>query len=160
MCRDDRRGPLLTGTKSASDPPIVPPADSTGATALIVIAVAVSVQTLLLLAFAVGAMSAWRRMHEELDQRYRELVARMDQLAAPVRRAADAMTAVSTRASDTLNRAEDVATAVGRVIAVPRSLFAVGAATVASMVLSKWRRSRAQSASQADHVAEEARGIH
>jgi methyl-accepting chemotaxis protein len=121
-------------------PPLAP--DSTGATALIIIAVAVSVQTLLLVAFAFGAMNAWRRMHEELDQRYRELVARMDQIAAPVRRAAEAMTEVSHRASDTLNRADHVATTVGRVLAVPRSLFAFGAATAASMVLSKWRRSR------------------
>jgi len=136
----------------------VAPPDSAGETALVIIAVAVSVQTLLMAAFAFGAVSAWRRAHEQLDQRYRELVARLDQVAAPVRRAADAMTHASTRASETLNRADNVATAVGQAIALPRSLFAVGAATVASMVLSRWRRSRARS--RAEHIAEEARGIH
>ena len=136
---------------------IVAPPDSAGETALVIIAVAVSVQTLLMITVAVRAASAWRRAHEQLDQRYRELMARLDQVAAPVRRAADAMTHASTRASATLTRAENVATAVGSAIALPRSLFAVGAATVASMVLSRWRRSRAR---RAEHVAEEARGIH
>ena len=117
------------------------PINPANETALIVIAVAVSIQTLLTLGIVIGAVVAWKRAQATLEDRYQALVVRVDNAVAPIRDAADAIHRVSDRASDAFGQAGRVAGAVSTFLTTPRNLAMMGAASLASVIL-KWRRGR------------------
>ena len=117
------------------------PLNPASETALIVIAVAVSVQTLLTLGIVVGAVVAWKRAQATLEDRYQALSARVDNAVKPLQDAADAIHRVSDRASDAIGQAGRVAGAVSTFVTAPRNLAMMGAASLASIIL-KWRRGR------------------
>lgn len=135
------------------------PSDPTSQTALIVLAVAVSIQTLLLGALVVAAALAWRRLERQVDRGYRELLARMDDTARPFREAADALQVMSNRASAAMDRAEQLAGSARAWLTIPRSLMTAGMATVASLALGSWRRHR-KATGAAPQVDPGSRAIH
>jgi hypothetical protein len=123
------------------------PTGSAGETALIVIAVAVSIQTLVTLGVAIGAAIAWRRMEAAFEERYETLAARVDEAVQPIRDAAEAVGRISDRASDAIGQAGRVAGAVSTFLTTRRNMAVMGAASVASMLL-RWRRGRVRPAAQ------------
>jgi hypothetical protein len=116
------------------------PSDPTSQNALIVLAAAASIQTLLLIGMAVAAVVWWRRASGELERRYQELSARIDSAVAPMRQAADAVQHAASRTSSMVDRAGDVAGAARSLVTLPTNLFAAGAATVAGMILKRYMR--------------------
>jgi hypothetical protein len=127
------------------------PDSSASETALIVIAVAVSIQTLVTLGVVIGAVVAWRRMQATFEDRYEALAARVDEAVQPIRDAAEAVNRISDRASDAIGQAGRVAGAVSSFLTAPRNMAVMGAASVASMLL-RWRRGRVRPAAQARPV--------
>lgn len=135
------------------------PSDAGSQTALMVVAIAISIQTLLLGALVVAAVLAWRRLEQQVDRRYREVVARMDDTVRPFRHAAEAVQVMSERTSAAMDRAEHLAGTASAWLAIPRSLVTVATAAVASMALRRWRRHRT-AADAAPRAAPGSRAIH
>ncbi|HVG83638.1 MAG TPA: hypothetical protein VM820_03935 [Vicinamibacterales bacterium] len=116
-------------------------------TALVVIAIAVSIQALAVLAALVGAVIAWRRARQELDARYHALALRLDEVIAQARdammQAREASAAVgraTERASNVMGDAGDVVRNIAQAVGAPRTLLVAGAASVAGRLLERWRR--------------------
>lgn len=116
-------------------------------TALIVIAIAASVQTLTLLAGAVAMVIAWRRARAELEARYVALAARLDEIILQARdaitQAREASAAVgraTERASNVMGDAGDVVRNIAQAVATPRTLLMAGAASAARSLFEGWRR--------------------
>jgi hypothetical protein len=135
------------------------PNDTTSQTALIVLAVAASIQTLVLGAVAVAAVLAWRRLQQEADRRYRDLVIRIDEAVRPLRQAAESVQRTSDRASAAMEQADRLAGSARVWLGIPRSLVTVGLTSLASIVLGRWRRHGNAAAGQAA-VAPRARTVH
>jgi urease gamma subunit len=115
-------------------------ADHTIQTALIVIAIAVSVQTLLLLTAAVAGVLAWRRMEQQVGVRYAALAARVDDAVAQTRRAVDAVDRVSSQASDVLGKAGHVVGSIAAMAAIPGHLVRALAVSASKNLFANWRR--------------------
>jgi hypothetical protein len=115
--------------------------------ALVVIAVAVSIQALTVVVAAVSIVLAWRRAREELDARYQGLALRLDEIIVQAReaivQAREASAAVgraTERASNVMGDAGDVVRNIAQAVGAPRSLLVASAASAAGRLLEKWRR--------------------
>ena len=115
--------------------------------ALIVIAVAVSIQTLTILAAVTALAIAWRRGRHELDARYQALALRLDEVIVQARdammQAREASAAVgraTERASNVMVDASDVVRNIAQAVGGPRTLLVAGAASAAGRLLERWRR--------------------
>jgi hypothetical protein len=116
-------------------------------TALVVIAVAVSIQALTVLVAAVSIVLAWRRAREELDARYQALALRLDEIIVQAReaivQAREASAAVgraTERASNVMGDAGDVVRNIAQAVGAPRTLLFASVASAAGRLLERWRR--------------------
>ena len=116
-------------------------------TALVVIAVAVSIQALTVVAAAVSMVVAWRRTRRELDTRFEALALRLDEIIVQARDAIDqareasaAVGRATERASNVMGDAGDVVRNIAQAVGGPRTMLAVGAASAAGRLLERWRR--------------------
>jgi hypothetical protein len=110
-----------------------------GQTALVVIAIATSIQTLLLLAGAWLAIRMWSDLRAKLEHRLDALQARLGDVADAARQMAGAIESGVNTTSTALQFGERLATVLATTVASPQTLLAVG---VASKLLSSWRRWR------------------
>ena len=115
------------------DNPLVP--------ALVVIAVAVSVQTLLLLVGIIVGAIAWRRWQERFESRYALIVARLDDTLHQTREAAVALRRASDEAARSFDDVRQTVRAAASVATAPRNLLAAGV-TAAGALFARWRRQR------------------
>ena len=116
-------------------------------TALVTIAVAVVVQTLLIVAAAIGALVAVRRMQASLRTEYAVLQARLDEAMGHVQAAVSSVTRLSSEAGGVAHQAgqviDDVSGAVKTAVALaamPRAWLAAGAARGLRALLRHWPR--------------------
>lgn len=124
-------------------------ADATVQNALIVIAIALSAQTLLLLCTVIAISVAWKRAHLMMESQLNRCVERLDDMATQTRVAVSALERSTTQVSSVMNDAGSVLRGVGSVMGAPRSLLMTGVVSAAS-AFSRWRRSRHQ---QQQHAA-------
>lgn len=115
------------------DNPLVP--------ALVVIAVAVSIQTLLLLVGIVAGAIAWRRWQERFENRYALIVARLDDTLHQTREAAVALRRASDEAARSFDDVRQTVRAAAAVATAPRNLLAAGV-TAAGALFARWRLRR------------------
>ena len=115
--------------------------DHTAYIALVVIAIAVSVQTVLMIGGAIAAARAWRKMQDTQD-RYEAFVARVDSALVDTREAARAVQRVSDEAATTLGDLRHATRSVVGAVAAPRSLLVAGATSAAGALLTRWRKRR------------------
>jgi len=125
------------------------PADATIQNALIVIAVAVSVQTVLLLCTVIAISVAWKRAQVMLNAQLNHFGERLDDMATQTRIAVDAIERSSSQVNSMLHDAGGLVRNVGTFMGAPRTLLMTGIASAAS-AFSRWRRSRHQ---QQQHAA-------
>ena len=116
------------------------PADPTTQNALIIIAIAVSLQTLLMVCTVIAMAVAWKRAYAMIDSQLGRFVARLDDVASQTRVAVGAL---ERSAAQVDNDAGHILRAVTTAIGVPRAWLMAGAASAAS-ALARWRRSRRQ----------------
>src|SRR5689334_21728361 len=81
------------------------PVDEGSTTALIVMAVAISIQTLVMIGALVALAIAWRRMQAAVDERYAQLSSRLDDAIRPLHQAPHAVESISDRAAGAIDRA-------------------------------------------------------
>ena len=132
------------------------PQQSVVDTALVVIAVAVSVQTIMIASLCVSAFIAWRRVQTALSFASADLHARMDDLAGHVRSATGRVDAVASSIERIAEDAEAVAggarsmaRAVGGVVDTAVHAAATPPALLAAagrLLLSRWARRRSRPA--------------
>jgi hypothetical protein len=125
------------------------PADATIQNALIVIAVALSIQTVLLLCTVIAISVAWKRAHVMMELQLNRCAERLDDMAAQTRVAVSALERSTMQVSTVMNDAGTVLRGVGSVMGAPKSLLMTGLVSAAS-AYSRWRRSRHQ---QQEHAA-------
>ncbi|MEZ5291059.1 MAG: hypothetical protein R2745_08260 [Vicinamibacterales bacterium] len=118
--------------------------------ALLAIAVAASVQTMVVVAACVATWITMRRLQASLRAESAELHLRLDEALVHVRAAATSVSQFSSEAGDAARHAgrviDDVSGAVRLVastVAAPRALLAAGAAAGARRLLRRWRAGRA-----------------
>jgi hypothetical protein len=124
------------------------PADATVQNALIVIAIALSFQTVLMLCTVIAISVAWKRAHAMLDSQLNRFGERLDDMATQTRVAVNALERSSTQVNTMLHDAGGVVRSVGSFMGAPRALLMAGAASAVS-AFSRWRRSRQQQHSHA-----------
>jgi hypothetical protein len=117
------------------------PADATIQNALIVIAIALSVQTVLMLCTVIAMSVAWKRAHVMLEAQLNRFAERLDDMATQTRVAVGALERSTSQVNSMLHDAGSVVRTVGSFMGAPRSLLMTGVATAAS-AFSRWRRSR------------------
>jgi hypothetical protein len=115
------------------DNPLVP--------ALVVIAVAVSVQTLLLLVGIVAGAIAWRRWQERFENRYALIVARLDDTLHQTREAAVALRRASDEAARSFDDVRQTVRTAAAAATAPKNLLVAGV-TAAGALFARWRRQR------------------
>jgi hypothetical protein len=118
------------------------PVDDGATTALIVMAVAISIQTIVMIGALVALAMAWKRMQAAIDEKYAQLTLRLDDAARPLQQAAQAVEYVSGRAAGAIDRAGQAAGFLKVLVSAPRTAAVYGAASVASAVLKRWPRKR------------------
>lgn len=128
------------------------PQQSVADTALVVIAIAVSIQTILIVGLCVSALVAWRRVQTALSTASADLHARMDDISEHVRSAAGRMDAVASSieriaedAEAVAGGARNVASAVGGAVKSAVHAAATPPAMLAAagrLLLSRWARRR------------------
>lgn len=116
--------------------------DPAGTSALIVMAVAISIQTMVIIGALVALVVALRRLQTAVDARYEELKARIDDAVDPIRQAASAVEHVSVQASTAMDRAGHAAGVVRTLVTAPRTAVMYGIASLASALLKRWPRLR------------------
>ncbi len=119
------------------------PADATIQNALIVIAIALSFQTVLMLCTVIAIAIAWKRAQVVLDSQLNRFADRLDDVAAQTRVAVSAIERSTTQINTMLSDAGSVVRGVGQFMGAPRALLMAGAASAVS-AFSRWRRSRQQ----------------
>jgi hypothetical protein len=125
------------------------PADATIQNALIVIAVALSIQTVLLLCTVIAISVAWKRAHLMMESQLNRCAERLDDMATQTRVAVSALERSTTQVTTVMNDAGTVLRGVGSVMGAPKSLLMTGLVSAAS-AYSRWRRSRHH---QQEHAA-------
>src|SRR5512145_1824205 len=118
-------------------------ADATIQNALIIIAIALSVQTLLLLCTVIAISVAWKRAHLMMESQLNRCAERLDDMAAQTRLAASALERSTTQVSTVIHDAGSVLRGVGSFMGAPRSIVMTGLMSAVS-AFSRWRRSRHQ----------------
>ncbi len=116
-------------------------ADNALVPALVVIAVAVSIQTLLLLVGIIAAAVAWRRAQERFEHRYALIVARLDDTLHQTREAAVALRRASDEAAQSFEDVRQTVRAAAAGATAPKNLLAAGV-TAAGALFARWRRQR------------------
>jgi uncharacterized protein YecE (DUF72 family) len=116
-------------------------ADSPLQPALVVIAVAVSVQTVLLLVGIVAGALAWRRWQERFEHRYALIAARLDDTLHQTREAAVALRHASEEAARSFDEVRQTVRTATTVATAPRNLLLAGV-TAAGALFARWRRQR------------------
>ena len=119
------------------------PADPTTQNALIVIAVALSVQTVLMICTVVAMALAWKRAHAMIDSQLGHFAARLDDVATQTRVAVGALERSAAQVDTVLHDAGHILRTVTTAVTAPRSWVMAGVASAAS-ALARWRRSRRQ----------------
>jgi hypothetical protein len=125
------------------------PVDATIQNALIVIAIALSAQTLLLLCTVIAISVAWKRAHLMMESQLNRCAERLDDMATQTRVAVSALERSTTQVTTVMNDAGTVLRGVGSVMGAPKSLLMTGLVSAAS-AYSRWRRSRHH---QQEHAA-------
>jgi hypothetical protein len=117
--------------------------------ALVVIAVAVTAQTLMMAAALVGGAREWRRLQSDLrqwqaslDHRIDAVSTRIDEVVLDARLAARSVETLATRADGLMQNAATAAYTVRTAVTVPRALVLTGAASAARWLMAKWRHRR------------------
>jgi ABC-type transporter Mla subunit MlaD len=110
--------------------------------ALNVIAIALAIQTLLMIACALAVLVAWRRVTVEADRRLADLSTRLDEVLRDTRTAAQAVGRVSDQANGLLNGNQGMVRTLAAAVGPSQALLAAGAASAASRLISRWRRGR------------------
>src|SRR5262245_49741006 len=128
------------------------PADATTQNALIVIAVALSIQTLLMVCAIVAMAFAWRRAHLMVEERLGNFSARLDDFASQTRVAVGALERSAAQVNAVVHDAGTIVRTVSTAITAPRAWLVAGAASAAS-ALSRWRRARQQQQPQQHYGA-------
>jgi hypothetical protein len=118
------------------------PVDSGSTTALVVMAVAISIQTIVMIGALVALAVAWKRMQAAIDERYDQLTAHLDDAVRPLQQAAHAVEHVSARAAGAIDRAGHAAGFLKAAFSAPRTAALYGAASVANALLKRWPRKR------------------
>jgi hypothetical protein len=111
-------------------------------TVLVVIAVAVSVQTVMLAWALVAGLVAWRRLQARLDERYAALAAQLEDALAHTRAAAQALHRASDEVADSLGAVRHGLQSVATFVSTPRNLLVAGATSAVSALMARWRRRR------------------
>ena len=119
------------------------PADATIQNALIVIAVALSVQTVLMLCTVIAISVAWKRAHLMMESQLNRCAERLDDMATQTRLAVSALERSTTQVSTVIHDAGSVLRGVGSFMGAPRSLLMTGLVSAVS-AFSRWRRARHQ----------------
>jgi hypothetical protein len=117
------------------------PADATIQNALIVIAIALSLQTVLMLCTVIAISVAWKRAHIMFDSQLNRFGERLDDMATQTRVAVNALERSSMQVNTMLHDAGSVVRGFGSFMGAPRALLMAGAAS-AVQAFSRWRRSR------------------
>jgi hypothetical protein len=129
------------------------PADPTIQNALIVIALALSLQTLLMLCTVIAISIAWKRAHASIDLQLNRFSDRLEDIANQTRVAVDVLERSSTQVNSVLHDAGNMVRNVGSFMGAPRALLMAGASSAIS-AFARWRRSRQQhQATQQYHAA-------
>lgn len=117
--------------------------------ALITIAVAVSIQSAVTLGLAVFAFAAWRKTALAIREEQHLLHARMDEALAHFRTASLSFERLSSETRELATTAQGALTSVGSVVgavaqgmSIPRRLLAYGAAAGARTLLRRWQLRR------------------
>ena len=119
------------------------PADPTTQNALIIIAVALCVQTVLMFCTVVAMAVAWKRAHAMIDSQLGHFAARLDDVALQTRVAVGALERSAAQVDTVLHDAGHILRAVTTAVAAPRSWVMAGAASAVS-ALTRWRSRRQQ----------------
>ena len=119
------------------------PGDATIQNALIVIAVALSVQTILMLCTVIAISVALKRGHAMFDTQLNRFGERLDDMATQTRLAVDAIERSSSQVNAMLHDAGSVVRTMGSFMGAPRTLLMTGITSAVS-AFSRWRRSRHQ----------------
>ena len=120
------------------------PADATIQNALIVIAIALSLQTVVILCTVIAISVALKRAHTMVDSQLGRFAERLDDMATQTRVAVNALERSSTQVNTMVHDVGHVMRSIGSFMGAPRALLMAGAASAAS-ALSRWRRSRQES---------------
>ncbi|MEP7308091.1 MAG: hypothetical protein ABJA98_21525 [Acidobacteriota bacterium] len=116
------------------------PADfRVGQTALVIIAIGVSIQSLLLIIGGWLAVKAWNDMTVKLERQWNLLLAGVDQATDATQQLAGTVERCVDKTSSLLHRGERLASVLATGMAGPKALLIAGAA---STVVSSWRRRR------------------
>ena len=124
------------------------PADPTTQNALIVIAIALSVQTLLMVCTVIAMAIAWRRAQEMLNAQLGHFSTRLDDVVSQTRVAVGALERSAAQVNSFVDDAGHILRTVTTAVGAPRAWLMAGAASAAS-AFARWRRSRQQSAEPA-----------
>jgi hypothetical protein len=124
------------------------PADPTTQNALIIIAVAVSIQTLLMVCSVIAMAVAWKRAHATIDAQLGHFSARLDDVVSQTRVAVGALERSAKQVDSVLYDAGQIMRGVTTAIGAPRAWVMAGAASAASAI-ARWRRSRQHSTAAA-----------
>ena len=116
-------------------------ADNPLTPALVVIAVAVSIQTLVLVAGVVAAAVALRRWQERFEHRYALIVARLDDTLHQTREAAVAVRRASDEAARSFEEVRQTVHMATAAATAPKNLLMAGV-TAAGAMFARWRRQR------------------
>jgi hypothetical protein len=119
------------------------PADATIQNALIVIAIALSLQTVLMLCTVIAISVAWKRGHLMMESQLNRCAERLDDMAAQTRLAVGALERSTNQVSTVIHDAGSMLRGVGSFMGAPRSSVMTGLMSAVS-AFSRWRRSRHQ----------------
>ena|SRR5687768_16817979 len=119
------------------------PVDPTMQNALIIIAAALVVQTLLMACTVVAMAIAWKRAQTMIDTRLGQFSTRLDDVVAQTRMAVGAFERSAAQVDSVLHDAGHILRTVTTAVAAPRQWLMSGAASAAS-AFNRWRRSRRQ----------------
>ena len=124
------------------------PADPTTQNALIIIAIALSIQTLLMVCTVIAMAVAWKRAQNLLNAQLGHFSARLDDVVSQTRVAVGALERSAAQVNHVLDDAGHILRAVTTAIGAPRAWLMAGAASAAS-AFARWRRSRQHSTAPA-----------
>jgi hypothetical protein len=119
------------------------PADPTIQNALIVIAIALVLQTILMLCTVIAISVAWKRAQAMVDGQLNRFTERLEDIASQTRVAVNVLERSSTQVNTVLHDAGTMVRNVGSFMGAPRALLMAGA-TSAMSAFARWRRSRQQ----------------
>jgi len=116
------------------------PADfAVGQAALVVIAIGLSIQSLVLVVGAWLAVRAWNDITAKLERQLEVVLARLDQLTDATQQMAGTIERCVNKTSTLLQHGELLASVLATTVATPKALLIAGAA---SKAVSTWRRRR------------------